>query len=72
MLETGKDGVQSSNDNEANEDRSQEAIACGSSPRHSRCVTLPVPTLHDVFESSRNGGVDVPGFWGIPPTRQQR
>jgi hypothetical protein len=52
MLEAGEDGVQSSNDNEANEDGGQEAIACGSSPRRSRCVIVPIPTLHDVFDSN--------------------
>jgi len=52
MLEAGEDGVQSGDDNEANEDRGQEAIACGSPPRRSRCITVPFPTLHDVLDSN--------------------
>lgn len=52
MLEAGKYSVQSSNEDEANEDSGQEAIACGSPPRRDKCVTVPIPTLHDVLEFS--------------------
>lgn len=52
MPKAGKDSVQSSNENEANEDSGQEAAARGSSPSHTRCVTVPIPILHDVLESS--------------------
>lgn len=49
MFKTGKDSVQSSNEDEANEDSGQEANACGSPPRRN----VPIPTLHDVlFDSS--------------------
>jgi hypothetical protein len=52
MLEAGKDSVQSGDNDKCSKGSGYEASARGSSPRRSKCVTVPSETLHDVLESS--------------------